>query len=56
MNRRAALILGTKLDLLHLDDGLLSSSLGCLLLFLVLVLSVVEDLADRRLRLGIHLD
>ena len=42
--------LRTELDLLDLDDGLLALGLAGLLLFLVLVLAEVEDLADRRRR------
>jgi hypothetical protein len=43
---------GTHLDLLDLDGFLLLARLGGLFLGLELVLAVVEDLDDRRLRIG----
>src|SRR5262245_55654240 len=48
--------LRTDLDLLHLDDGLLLLRFAELLLLFVLELTEVENLADRRYRLGVHLD
>ena len=48
--------LRAELDLLDLDDGLLALRLARLLLLLVLVLAEVEDLADGRLGLRVHLD
>src|SRR5262249_4056737 len=44
------------LDLLDLDGALLLARLGGLLLRLILVLAVVEDLANRRLGVGRDLD
>ena len=48
--------LRAELDLLDLDDRLIAAGLRLLLLFLVLVLAEVEDLAYRRLRLRVDLD
>ena len=48
--------LRAELDLLYFDDALLALRLALLLLFLVLELAVVEDLADWRNRLGVDLD
>src|SRR5262249_26275416 len=48
--------LRTQLDLLDLDDALLALGLASLLLLVVLELAEIEDLADRRVCLWIHLD
>ena len=48
--------LRTELDLLDVNDRLLALGLARLLLLLVLVLAEVEDLADRRVGLRVHLD
>src|SRR5262249_52920581 len=48
--------LRTKLDLLDLHHGLLALRLACALLLLVLELAEVEDLADGRCGLRVHLD
>ena len=46
----------TKLDLLDFDQLLALARLALFLLFLELELAVIEDLADRRVRIGGHLD
>jgi hypothetical protein len=47
---------GTHLDLFDLDDLLILACFRLLLLLLVLVLAVIQDFADRRLRIGRDLD
>jgi len=45
-----------ELDLLDLDDFLFFAGFGRLLLRLVFVFAVIQDLADRRCRVGSYFD
>src|SRR4029077_4801703 len=45
-----------QLDLFDLDDLLLFTGFVLFLLFFILELAVIEDLADRRIGIGPHLD